>query len=126
MPIPKDPKLYERARRETYAKYKTPSAYRSGALVKLYKQLGGTYADDGHEATLKRWFKEKWQDVNPFKNKNSYPVYRPTVRVNARTPLTVNEVDARDLRRQSKMKQIIRNEHNLRPFKQKKIVRRSK
>jgi hypothetical protein len=120
MPIPSDPKLYERARRETYVHYKTPSAYRSGALVKLYKKLGGTYEDDGHEATLKRWFKEKWQDVNPFKNKKSYPVYRPTVRVNARTPLTVNEVDVRDLRRQSKIKQIIRNEHNLHPFKPKK------
>ena len=117
MPIPKDPRLYERARRETYARYKTPSAYRSGALVKRYKELGGTYVDDGREATLKRWFKEKWQDVNPFKTSKSYPVYRPTVRVNSRTPLTVYEVDARDLRRQSKIKQVFRNEHNLRPFK---------
>lgn len=42
-----DPDIYERAKKIVYAQYKKPSAYRSGALVKKYKQLGGRYKDTG-------------------------------------------------------------------------------
>lgn len=117
MPRPLDLDLYERARRAVDRIYKKPSAFRSGAIVKLYKHLGGRYVDDERPKKLSRWFKEKWQDVNPHKTRTSYPVFRPTVRVNSRTPLTVNEVDPRDLVRKSKLKQKIRGEHNLPPFR---------
>ncbi len=126
MPRPLNPELYEKARKVVNAIYKKPSAFRSGALVKLYKHWGGRYADDHHERTLSRWFKEKWQDVNPHKTKTSYPVFRPTVRVNKRTPLTVSEVDPADLRRQSRRKQKIKGEHNLRPFMRKRASSRRK
>lgn len=111
MPTPSDPDLYERAKRIVFKIYKSPSAYRSGALVKKYKELGGEYREDGKEKNLKRWFREKWTDVNPNKTKNSYPVYRPTVRVNKKTPLTVQEVDTRDLRRKSELKQKLKTKH---------------
>jgi hypothetical protein len=85
-----DPDIYQRAKRIVYAQYKKHSAYRSGALVKKYKQLGGRYKDSGREGPLgrgklKQWFEEKWKDVG----NREYPVYRPTVRVNKDTPLTV-------------------------------------
>lgn len=123
MPRPLDPDLYDKARRVVNSIYKKPSAFRSGALVKLYKHWGGRYADDHQPRNLSRWFKEKWQDVNPHKTKTSYPVFRPTVRVNSHTPLLVSEIDPNDFRRKSKQKQKIRGEHNLKPFK-KKIRRR--
>lgn len=120
MPRPLDLALYERARRAVDRIYKKPSAFRSGAIVKLYKHLGGRYVDDDRSRNLERWFREKWEDVNPHKTRTSYPVFRPTVRVSSRTPLTVNEVDSRDLVKKSKLKQKIRGEHNLPPFRRKK------
>jgi len=64
---------------------------------------------------LRRWFKEKWQDVG---NKE-YPVYRPTIRVNKKTPLTINEIDKSNLKKQIKLKQKIKGNKNLPPFKKK-------
>jgi len=108
MPTPIDHHLYEKAKSIVYARYSKPSAYRSGALVKKYKELGGRYADDGRQATLGRWFAEQWTDVNPTKKRGTYPVYRPTVRVSDQTPLTLDEVDPRHLRQQSRLKQKLR------------------
>lgn len=52
-----DPDLYEKAKREVYKIYSKPSAYRSGALVKRYKELGGRYGGKNKEKTaLSRWF----------------------------------------------------------------------
>ena len=52
--------------------------------------------------------------------KTSYPVYRPTVRVNKKTPLTVEEIDKKDLIIKSKQKQKIKGNKNLKAFKGKK------
>jgi len=43
---PVDPSLYEKAKKIVYAQYDKPSAYRSGALIKKYKELGGIFIDD--------------------------------------------------------------------------------
>ena len=106
-----DKDLYEKAKAEVYPKYKKPSAYRSGALVKRYKELGGTFKDTGGKP-LARWFKEDWKDVG---NKE-YPVYRPTKRISKDTPLTPGEIDPENLALQISEKQKIRGEKNLRPF----------
>jgi hypothetical protein len=116
---PIDKELYEKAKRIIYERYAKPSAYRSGAVIKLYKQMGGTFKDDGEKKKLKQWFKENWQDINPMKTKNSYPVYRPTKRVNKSTPLTVQEIDTINLIEQIKRKQKIKGTANLKPFKKK-------
>ena len=81
--------------------------------MKKYKELGGKYKDDNQDKNLKRWFEEKWKDIG----NHSYPVYRPTKRINSKTPLTPNEIDQNNLKKQIKLKQQIRGNKNLPPFK---------
>ena len=113
MPKILDKELYDRVKKEVDKIYTKPSAYKSGFIVKKYKELGGKYGDDNEEKNLKRWFLEKWTDVG---NKD-YPVYRPTKRINEKTPLTINEIDKKNLKQQIKRKQIIKGSKNLPPFK---------
>jgi len=110
--IPLDQKLYEKARRIADETYEKPSAYKSGFIQKKYKELGGTYKETGQERPLKRWFDEEWIDIG---NK-SYPVYRPTKRINKNTPLTLDEINPENARRQILRKQKIRGTKNLPPF----------
>jgi hypothetical protein len=117
MPVINNPKLYEKAKRIADEKYSKSSAYKSGFIVKLYKEMGGTYTDDKKPKKLKQWFKEDWMDVG---NK-SYPVYRPTVRVNKSTPLTVQEIDPMNLQSQIKLKQVLMGFNNLPKFLRKPI-----
>jgi hypothetical protein len=112
--VPLNKKLYEKVKSIVYPKYKKPSAYRSGAVVKLYKELGGKFKDNG-ERNLARWYAEEWKDVG----NQDYPVYRPTKRVNKNTPLTINEIDSNNLKEQIKKKQKIKGDSNLKPFKAK-------
>jgi hypothetical protein len=70
MPAILDPELYQKAKADADRIYKVHGAYKSGYIVKRYKELGGRYADDGKPKHLKRWFNEKWEDVG---NKD-YPV----------------------------------------------------
>jgi hypothetical protein len=108
-------KLYNQVKAYADTVYEKPSAYKSGFIVKLYKNMGGQYADDNKPKNLKRWLSERWADVG----KGPYPVYRPTIKVNKNTPLTVSEIDPKNLKEQIKLKQLIRGEHNLPPFKRK-------
>jgi hypothetical protein len=119
MPIINDKALYEKAKKIADETYKKPSAYKSGFIVKKYKELGGTYSDDKQPKELKRWYSEMWENIDPNKTKTSYPVYRPTIRVNKQTPLTVKEIDPKQLKQQIKLKQKIKGEKNLPPFKKK-------
>jgi hypothetical protein len=113
MPTPKDIELYNRVKKEADLIYKKPSAFKSGYIVKKYKELGGEYIDDKKPKNLKRWFKEDWKDIAGL----DYPVFRPTKRVNKNTPLTPQEIDPKNLKEQAIIKQIIKGEHNLSPFK---------
>jgi len=115
MPIINNPVLYEKAKAIADVKYSKPSAYKSGFIVKTYKQMGGTYSDDAKPKNLQRWFKENWIDVGGLQ----YPVYRPTKRINKKTPLTLNEIDDTNLRQQIVLKQIIKGSNNLPKFKKK-------
>ena len=111
--VPINKKLYERAKAEVYPRYKKPSAYRSGAVVKRYKDLGGKFKDSEEGRPLARWFKEEWKDVG----NQEYPVYRPTKRISKDTPLTPEEIDPENLQLQIEEKQKIRGDSNLKPFK---------
>lgn len=126
MAIPKNKELYEQVKRLADRVYRKPSAYKSGFIVKKYKELGGTYADDHKARNLKRWFQEEWTDVGH----RTYPVYRPTRRVSRKTPLTASEIDEKNLEQQVRLKQKLKGDHNLPPFKKKKssssAARRSK
>jgi len=111
MPIVNDLKLYEKAKKIADEKYSKPSAYKSGFIVKLYKEMGGTYTDDGKAKNLKRWFKEDWQNVG-----GEYPTYRPTIKVSSKTPLIPSEIS--NLKEQIALKQKIKGNKNLPPFKE--------
>jgi hypothetical protein len=113
MPVILDKKLYAQAIARADQIYKKSSAYRSGYIVKLYKELGGRYASDHKIKPLARWFKEKWQDIGH----REYPVYRPMIRVTKKTPLTYDEIDKRQLKKQIALKQIIKGNKNLPKFK---------
>jgi len=112
MPIVLDKDLYNLVKLKANTIYEKPSAYKSGYIVKEYKRLGGRYQNDNQEKGLKRWFKEKWTDIGH----KDYPVYRPTKRINKNTPLTVFEIDKKNLQKQIKLKQIIRGNKNLPKF----------
>jgi hypothetical protein len=113
MPTPKDKDLYEKVKKEADKIYKKPSAYKSGYIVKKYKELGGEYISDNKPKNLKRWFKEDWKDIGGLE----YPVFRPTIKVSNRTPLTPQEIDKKNLKEQINIKQIIKGDSNLSPFK---------
>jgi hypothetical protein len=112
MPIPEDKELYEKVKKEADNIYAKPSAYKSGYIVKKYKELGGKYLNDNKTKNLKRWFEEDWKDVGGL----AYPVFRPTIKINKHTPLTPDEIDQKDLHRKILLKQKIKGEHNLPPF----------
>ena len=112
MPIIEDPKLYESVKRKADNIYGKPSAYKSGWIVKTYKQMGGTYKDDNKPKDLKRWFKEDWGDIGG----KDYPVYRPFKRVSSKTPLTAFEIDPKEAKKQIQLKQKIKGDFNLPKF----------
>ena len=101
MSQPNDKKLYEKVKTEIYKKYPKHSAYRSGLLVKEYKSRGGTYSGKENQSTgLNRWFKENWKNQrNESGYKYKSDVYRPTRRVNEKTPDTFNELSKKEIDR---------------------------
>lgn len=112
MPKILNPEIYLRATEEANRTYKKPSAYKSGFIVKRYKEMGGKYEDDKQPKNLERWFKEEWKDVGG----KAYPVYRPTKRITKDTPLLVSEINPKNLKEQIKLKQKIKGSKNLPPF----------
>jgi hypothetical protein len=112
MPLILDQKLYDKVKQDADKIYEKPSAYKSGWIVKTYKERGGEYGDDNKTKNLKRWFKEKWADVGG----QDYPVYRPTKRITKDTPLTPDEIDPNQLREQIILKQKIKGYKNLPKF----------
>ena len=113
MPTPDNPILYKKVKEYADTIYKKPSAYKSGFIVKTYKENGGGYIDDDKPKNLTRWFKEDWKDVGGL----DYPVYSPTKRINKKTPLTPDEIDSLNLLEQIFLKQILKGEFNLPKFK---------
>ena len=111
-PIPRDPILYNTIKEDISNKYKH-SAYRSGLIVKKYKdEYYKKYNnDDAYIGTkpkmsnLERWFAENWRNQRGeigYKYKND--IYRPTIRINADTPKTYNEISKSQIERAKKEK----------------------
>lgn len=112
MPTPTNPKLYEQVKKYADTIYSKPSAYKSGFIVKKYKELGGEYIDDKKPKNLERWFKEDWKDIGGL----DYPVYRPTKKISKMTPLTPVEINPINLQHQILLKQLYKGNKNLPPF----------
>ena len=101
MPEPKNKELYEEVKDKIYKKYPKHSAYRSSMLVKEYKERGGEYIGKKNKSSgLNRWFREDWktQDGKVGCKKKS-DVYRPTKRVNEKTPTTFSELSADQIKK---------------------------
>ncbi len=130
MPTPSDSKLYAEVKALADKKFvATTSAYKSAWIVREYKKRGGLYKEDGNKQGLTQWFQEKWVDLErPKKNKSGnvigyepcgrssaqkdtpgkYPLCRPSKRVNASTPKTVQEVPKERIPVVAKSKQRVR------------------
>jgi hypothetical protein len=119
MPTPLNTDLYENVKKKIMSSYKKNSAFASGAIVKEYKRQGGKYKEDGKPKNLKRWFNEKWIDVNPIlgiTNDSAYPVFRPTIKVNEKTPTILQDIPIENLKSQYRLKQKIKGKNNLPKF----------
>ena len=94
------------------------SAYKSGWIVKTYKERGGKYATVRDKKTpkttgLTRWFKEKWIDLTrknkdgtyaecgrdeaSISRKGTYPLCRPSIHVNSLSPKTPTELSRKQI-----------------------------
>ena len=95
-----NPTLYRQARKIADETYKRAGAYKNMFLVRKYQELGGTYKGQKTNK-LKRWRAERWISVEDFLNGNKIEcgdnkignnACRPTVRINADTPITIQDV----------------------------------
>lgn len=109
MSEPVDKKLYTKVKKLADKVYDKPSAYKSGFIVKKYKELGGTFAAKKAAKSpskgLKRWFKEKWVNqhgTEGYAHKND--VYRPSKRVNNNTPTTWSELTKKEIEKAKRTK----------------------
>jgi hypothetical protein len=124
MPTPLNQDLYDNVKKKIMKSYKKNSAFASGAIVKEYKRQGGKYKEDGKPRPLARWFDEKWVDINPIigvMKDDAYPVFRPTIKVNSKTPTILQDIPIERLKQQYKLKQKIKGEKNLPKFQEEKI-----
>lgn len=123
MSVPLNKDLYQKARAKADEVYgEKTSAFKSGYIQQQYKKMGGKYkkqsASSRKKNPLAEWFNAQWKNINP--DKKGYPLFRPTRRVSKRTPLTVDEIDPKNLKQQMELKQKIKGTQNLPPFKKKK------
>ena len=101
MPTPANKELYEKIKKKLYEEMPKHSAYRSSILVKRYKEAGGTYIGKKNKNSgLIRWHKESWKNQRGGEGyKKKGDVYRPTKRVNSKTPTTFSELSKEDIKK---------------------------
>jgi hypothetical protein len=99
-----DIKLYEKAKQIVNKQYGSKTtAYRSMAIVKKYKELGGKYKTKKNDNEgVSRWLNEKWIKVRQYLENGSRVkcgsanrrahACRPSIRVSDKTPITIQEV----------------------------------
>ena len=98
-----NPVLYRKAVKKVTQSYGTQtSAYRSMAIVKAYKAMGGKYKNRKTKTGTTRWLKERWIQIIPYLLHNEIRACgssdrrkhacRPFVRVSKDTPITVKEI----------------------------------
>ena len=114
-PQPTDLDLYEKVKKDVYRLYKKHSAYRSGQLVKQYKEkfqekhgmkkspyIGGKPSKTGG---LRRWFAEDWRNESGgtgYDQKNT--LYRPKNRISEDTPTLWGELSQEEIQAAKKEK----------------------
>jgi hypothetical protein len=111
--VPVDKQLYNKIKAKVYKRIPKHSAYRSGIVVKEYKEafkkkygnkspyIGRKEAKQG----LTRWFAERWRTQDGkvgYKKKGD--VYRPTKRITKDTPKTFKELSKKEIKEAQKEK----------------------
>lgn len=150
MPEPLDQKLYNNVKIAANKVFTSKSGvYRSSWIVREYKKRGGKYSrkSTGTKTTkrkssgLKRWYKEKWVDLNrPIKNsvgkiigykpcgrvssksKGSYPLCRPSKRISKKTPKTYKELGTSTIKKAKVDKRKVKGTSNIK-FKRKSKIK---
>jgi hypothetical protein len=128
MPEPINKKLYEKVKKLANKKFSSKTGiYKSSWIVKKYKELGGKYkGKSSSKSGLKRWYAEKWVDLNR-KSKNGkyascgrrssktgkYPVCRPSKRITSKTPRTFKEISKKSLKKAKQLKAKLRSRGNV-------------
>ena len=134
-PQPTNKALYNYVKQLANKKFQSKSGiYRSSWIVREYKKRGGKYSGKKTSSSgLKRWYKEKWVDLNrPIRNskgkiigykscgrskvkgsKNKYPLCRPSKRVNKGTPRTYHSISSKSISRAKKAKSRIKSKGNI-------------
>ena len=130
---PIDKKLYSSVKSLADKKFSSKTGiYKSSWIVKEYKRRGGKYKGKPTSSGLRRWFKEKWINLNsPIKNskgkvigykscgrkstkdKNKYPLCRPSHRVSSKTPRTYKELKRSSINKAKREKAIVKGSHNI-------------
>jgi hypothetical protein len=112
--VPRDNVLYLKTKHNIFKKNPKHSAYRSGFLVKEYKKrFSQKYGNKKNpyigrktkKVGLNRWFNEKWVNQRGevgYKYKSD--IYRPSVRITRKTPITYNELSRNDIKKARKTK----------------------
>lgn len=125
-PQPLDPQLYAKVKAEADKKFLAPtSAYKSGWIVKTYKDRGGTYAPAPRKSKstgLTRWFAEKWVDLNrpgqpcgraKATTRGTYPLCRPSIKITPKTPKLPTELTPEQIRRANQEKQRVKQKKHI-------------
>lgn len=134
-PKPTNKALYNYVKQLANKKFKSNSGiYRSSWIVKEYKKRGGRYSGKKNSSSgLKRWYKEKWVDLNrPIRNskgkiigykscgrksvkgsKEKYPLCRPSRRVNKGTPRTYHTISSKSISKAKREKSRIKHKGNI-------------
>jgi hypothetical protein len=126
MPEPVNKEIYTKAKAIINQKYGTKtSAYRSMALVKKYKSMGGKYRDDGGSRKTTRWLNEKWVNLNAPKkdggyeecgkrgSSGKYPLCRPSRTVSSETPKKYQDIPKSRIDIVNLKKQKLQNKGNI-------------
>jgi len=134
-PTPTNKALYNYVKQLAKKKFKSKSGiYRSSWIVREYKKRGGKYSGKkSSKSGLKRWYKEKWVDLNrPIRNskgkiigykscgrksvkgsKDKYPLCRPSKRVNKGTPRTYHSISNGSIKKAKREKSRIKHKGNI-------------
>jgi hypothetical protein len=105
MSKPADKALYDRIKKRIYKRIPKHSAYRSGLIVKEYKEAFAkkygkkkkAYLGKKTKGGLSAWFKEDWRNQRGGKGyKKKGDIYRPTKRVSKKTPATMSELSKKE------------------------------
>jgi hypothetical protein len=61
-----DKSIYDKAKKEVHSDFAKHSAYRSMAIIKKYKELGGRIDESKSKRGTEKWLEEKWVNLTPY------------------------------------------------------------